>query len=391
MKKTRRIVQVGFLVFILSAVFLVKGNVERWCPFGGVETLYSYYTQGNLLCSLAVSNLYILAGLLLVTLLVRRVFCGYACPIGTLSEWLALFANRLGIKSIRVPYRVDRTLALLKYVVLGLILYFAWRAGELAFRAVDPCYAIISRHGDDITLWAYLVAGLIAAASFFFVMPFCRWFCPMAAVLNIFSKFGFSRIKRDPNLCVNCGKCAKVCPMAIHVDKVQQVTSARCLSCMKCIDACPKCNEGALIWGMPHASETQLPKLAAVIVLLAGVTLAVSATYLFPIPSFVQSRGSVPQTVKTLNLEVKGLTCRGTASLFVYFLERDDDLVVPGYLKIEAWPGPGWAKVRIGFDATTTTESAIKQALAEPYFDGGANLWRDSPFEIKGYDSLSLP
>ena len=208
MNTTRRILQFGFLALTLVGVYVFRGNCERWCPFGGVETLYTYVTEGSLTCSLAISNFYILGGVLVMTLLLRRVFCGYMCPIGTISDWLQRGAARMGVRSVRVSARVDGWLSLLKYVLLAVILFFTYRSAELVFRAFDPCYALISRHGTDITFWAYVVAGAVVVASLFMVMPFCRWLCPLAAVLNPFSRVGLTRIKRDSDACLDCGECA---------------------------------------------------------------------------------------------------------------------------------------------------------------------------------------
>ena len=127
MTTQRRVVQFGFLVLTVVGVFVVGGNAERWCPFGGVEALYTYATEGNLTCSLAVSNFYILAAVLVMTLLVRRAFCGYMCPIGTISEWLQRGTARLGVRPIRIPGRLDRILSLLKYPLLAIILYFTYK------------------------------------------------------------------------------------------------------------------------------------------------------------------------------------------------------------------------------------------------------------------------
>jgi ferredoxin len=418
MKTTRRVVQLAFLGLTLAGVFLVKGNAERWCPFGGVEALYSYADEGNLICSLGVSNFYILAAVLVITLLLRRAFCGYLCPVGTISEWLQSGAKRIGVRPIRVPYRLDRGLALLKYVVLGVILFVTWRAAELHFRGYDPCYALISRHGEDITAWAYVISGAVVVASLIILVPFCRWFCPLAAVLHPFSRFGLTRIRRHESACTDCGVCAEVCPMGIPVDKVRQVTAARCLSCLNCVEACPNADGGAVTWGPPKALGRRWPltprsglrpgvasrpaprrgargvkgwpQTVLVAILLAGVATAVAATYAFPLPSFVKTRGQRPAETAVVRLEIYNLTCRGNATLLTYFLERDDEFALSGYLKLEAWSEPEAAPVRITYDPTRTDETAIKEAITEPYFDAVQNIWRTPPFRIVGYDPLGL-
>ncbi|MBP7934147.1 MAG: 4Fe-4S binding protein [Phycisphaerae bacterium] len=391
MRTRRRIVQVGFLVLTLVAVFVVKGNAEKWCPFGGVEALYNYATEGNLICSLGISNFYILAGVLVCTLLMRRVFCGYMCPIGTISEVLGRLATRLGLQPRRVPGPVDSSLALLKYVVVAVVILITWRASELEFRAFDPCYALIGRHGEDITFWAYVVAGAIVIGSLLATMPFCRWLCPLAAVLNPFSRFGLARVKRSEETCTQCGQCSRVCPMAIPVASVRQVTHARCLSCLNCVDACPAVEKGAISWGPPGPPRRAWPQAVLLAVLLACIGSAVAAVYAFPMPSFQLTRGVIPAQTATLDLRVTELTCRGRATLFTErFLWRDDMLAVPGYLKVEAWPGPGKAYVRVIYDPEETDAESIRQAIVEPYFDSESKVWQGSPFTIDGYDSLGL-
>ena len=76
MTRTRRIVQIVFLLLTVVGVFVMRGNAERWCPFGGVEAIYTYAREGNMLCSLGTYNFFILGGVLLSALLVRRAFCG---------------------------------------------------------------------------------------------------------------------------------------------------------------------------------------------------------------------------------------------------------------------------------------------------------------------------
>jgi Pyruvate/2-oxoacid:ferredoxin oxidoreductase delta subunit len=285
---------------------------------------------------------------------------------------------------------VDRWLSLLKYPILVIILVFTYRTAELVFRGYDPCYALISRHGQDITHWAYVVTGVILVASLMIVMPFCRWLCPLAAVLNPFSRFGLTRIKRDEESCISCGECTAVCPTAIPIDRVRQVTAARCLSCLNCIEACPSRHDGAIHWGPPARLGRSWPMGALIAILLFCTSAAVATTYLLPIPSFIKTRGDQPAVTAAAELRIHNLACRGNANLLVYYLERDDVFALSGYLKLEAWPGPGAAKVRITYEPSRCSEAALQQAITEPYYDDLVATWRPSPFQVEGHDPLAL-
>jgi polyferredoxin len=386
-KTTRRLIQFGFLALTLIGVFVVKGNAERWCPFGGVEAIYTYVQEGDLVCSLGVSNFYVLGGVLLLTVLMRRAFCGYACPIGTISEWIQRGASWAGIRAVAVPEQLDRGLSLLKYPVLAIILFITWRAGELLFREFDPCYALISRHGEDITFWAYVAAGAIIVFSLFIVMPFCRWLCPLAAVLNPLSRVGLVRVKRDHEVCMDCGECSISCPMAIPVDRLKVVTAARCISCMNCLEVCPAEEENAIGWG---PGRRRWPQAALVAALLVCLGTAVGATYVLPIASFTKTSGTRPDITTSVVFEVRDLDCRGRANMLMSFLYRDDEYALSGYLKVEAWPGPDPAALRITYDPALTSERSIQRAITEPYYNAGEDVWEMSPFEIVGYDPLAI-
>ena len=384
MRNMRRMVQAGFLAATLIGVFAVRGNAERWCPFGGVEALPAYWAAGNMVCSLGVSNFFALAALLASVLVLRRAFCGYLCPIGTISEWTGHLAARLGVRPLRVPRSWDRVLSLAPYAVLGTILCLTWRAGELVFRGCDPCYALLSRHGEDITFWAYVVSGGLVVGAVFVRVPFCRWACPLAAVMNPLSRFGLARVQRDGDVCSACGKCSAACPMSIPVDQHQEVRVARCTSCLECVRACPVSSSGGLTWG---PSGRRWPQVALVALLVVAIASAVGAAWALPLPSFVKEKESdqAPAATKTLELRIKGVRCRGTAQLLTYFLFRDDIAEVPGYLRVEAWPQEGYARVRITYDPERTGPEWIQEAIVLPYFDQFQGFERFSPFEIAGY------
>ena len=390
MKRNRRIVQVAFLLLVCAGVFVLRGEAERWCPFGGVEAVYTYAREGSMLCSLGVSNFYILAAVLGSVVLLRRAFCSYVCPVGTIGELCGDGGGCMGVKPRRLPAVVDRVLSGTKYLVLAIILYFTWRTAELVFRGFDPCYALISRHGEDITTWAYVVSGAVVIGSALVKVPFCRWLCPLAAVFRPFSRIGITRIRRDAEHCVGCEKCSEACPMEIPVGELEEVRASRCTSCMTCIDACVPEGEKPLSWGPAGSTRRVWSQGTLVLLLLGLLTSGVLAAHVRPIPSFVQQRGDGPEAPALVELEIRNLTCRGRGTLLWYFLERDDVFAVDGYLRLEAWPGAGAARARVRYDPASSDESSIKQAITEPYFDVVGNHWRPSPFEIEGYDPFGL-
>lgn len=388
---TRRTLQAAFLVLTVVGVFVVQGNAERWCPFGGLETVYTYVTEGNTLCSVGVSNLFVVVAVLASVLLLRRAFCSHVCPVGTLQEWMRTLGRRLGWrKPLAVPTGLDAALSLLKYAVLVFFLWITWQAGELLFRGYCPAYALLGRHGEDITTWAYVVSGGILVGGLFLTVPFCRWLCPLAAVMNPLAKVGLVHVARDPGSCADCGKCARACPMAIPVDEIDQIEHARCTACGECVSSCPTRGRGtlALRWRGATGRIVRPAVVAGLLLLVLGV--GVAGATLFPLPSFRWSRGEVPDDAALLEMTVGELSCRGRANLFVYFLERDDDLHVEGPLRLEAWPSPAGGEAKIWYDPAQTDAQAIRAAIAEAYFDYDAGMSRPSPFVVPGYDPLDF-
>jgi polyferredoxin len=97
--------------------------------------------------------------------------------------------------------------------------------------------------------------AVLVLLSMFIVNFWCRYLCPYGALLGILSMLSPIRIKRQPSLCVDCGKCARACPSSLAVDKLITISSAECTSCLSCVASCPV--ENALY--MSVASRRKLP------------------------------------------------------------------------------------------------------------------------------------
>ncbi len=247
-KKTKQGRLLSQLIFLSLAFwvailmfFNVRGaTIERYCPFGGVETLIPWFSQKGTFCNLSTVNISMLAGLLVLTVLFKRVFCSHICPLGTLLEWIGKISRRFIIGSRKISDRPDKALKWLKYPLLAVILFFTVKAGELVFRNFDPYYLFFTGgtgHGIGKTgIWILLgviIIGILAPLSF------CKYLCPMAACFAPFCRIGVVRVVRNDKLCAQCGSCNAACEWGITVSKTNSVSNSECSNCQDCIRACP--------------------------------------------------------------------------------------------------------------------------------------------------------
>jgi len=254
MKVRARALRYGLLTIILGAVvFLAAGlgkrSFENFCPFGGVESLWGLASAGEFSCALAPLNLSLLVAVLVLTLVAKKAFCGWACPIGFLSELAGRAGGALWRARPRVKPRADGWLKLLRYVALAVSLYYTYRLGELVLRGFDPFYVVFSGFGHGTLGWVSIaVLGVIVVGAVIIPMFFCKYLCPLGATLDPASRLGLIKVVRDDDSCTQCGECGLACPHGIEPFATSVVRHRDCTNCLECVDACPE--RGALSLGI---------------------------------------------------------------------------------------------------------------------------------------------
>lgn len=219
-------------------------SFEAYCPFGGVESLWGLFTARQFTCSLSPLNLSMLLAVVALTLVCKKAFCGWACPIGFIGEIAYRLGGRVG-RQRPVPPGLDRRLRLLRYVVLIIALFFTYRTGELVLRGYDPFFLLFSGFGHGSAgLISAAVLGLTAAAMWVLPMFFCRYLCPLGAVLDPFSRFAPVRLFRNESRCTACRHCSRACPHGLAVHRIRSMRHRDCTNCLECVDACAE--KGAL-------------------------------------------------------------------------------------------------------------------------------------------------
>jgi polyferredoxin len=252
----RRIVQASFLGFIVFAALrhnlfeeATSASIDALCPFGGVETLWTWITTGAFVPKTHPSNFVLLIGLLLATIASGAAFCGWICPFGTLQDALTWLRERVRIPAIDVPEKLDRWMRYGRYVTLALILYMTISTVKLWFADYDP-YRTIFGLGwifefNAVEQWpAYTIALAILGASFFIPRFWCKYTCPLGGALSLLSHVSLLRIRRTESTCKGCALCAQPCPVGIAVGKASPLVSTNCIGCLACVETCPR--HGAL-------------------------------------------------------------------------------------------------------------------------------------------------
>ena len=293
-------------------------TVDALCPFGGLESIYSWFKNGYWLRRIALSSFVLFIGVTLVTMLTGRVFCGWICPLGAVNEFVSAGSRKVGIKQIKLPSAVDKYLRYLKYVILLLILYTTWKLGTLTFRVYDPWAAWMHLSGGwrefgygTAVLFATLFAGL------FIERFWCRYLCPLGAALAFVSKFSLVKVYRDKSACIDCGKCSAACPVGLTPDKNIVQGNGECIACGKCYSACPV--DGAMNSGYKSKNLTFLKTgIAGLLIFAAVVAGAKTVGYWQTYSSAPPATGvkavdnvfgwmNLEQVAKTVGLDIKSV------------------------------------------------------------------------------------
>lgn len=267
MQKYRAYIQIVFIMvclwigveFYLFTSYLESGGtgafyerppgVEAFLPISALMSIY-YYLQTGVIHSAHPAGFFILLAIILVSFVFGKSFCSWICPIGTLSEYVGEFSDRVQKKLFkrifRLPRWLDYPLRSLKYLLLGFFVYSIFFAMSVyALQAfLDSPYNLIADvkmyyFFAEISQFALIVIAVLFVLSVLIRNFWCRYLCPYGALLGIFTLLSPNKIKRNQTSCIDCNLCAKACPAFIKVDKVKTVISDECSTCMSCVDACP--------------------------------------------------------------------------------------------------------------------------------------------------------
>ena len=171
----------------------------------------------------------------------KRWYCSWVCGCGGLANTFGEPWRHLSDKST-TSWKIEKVTV---HAVLGisllltLLLFISYTTGKT--------YPQLTRFQS---LYGLIVSSVLAGVVGVGLYPiggtrvWCRFACPMAALLGLVQKIGRYRITVKENMCISCGLCSKYCEMGIDVRAYAQAgksfTRASCVGCGICASVCPR-------------------------------------------------------------------------------------------------------------------------------------------------------
>jgi Fe-S-cluster-containing hydrogenase component 2 len=227
-----------------GAFFPRPPGVEGFLPISALIS-FSYWLQSGIINTIHPSGLFILVAIIGVSLVVKKAFCSWLCPIGTLSESLWMLGRKIFKRNWTLPRWLDYPLRSLKYLLL---FFFVWSIAQMDVSALAGfIHSPYNKVADvkmylffaEITGSALWTIGVLMLLSVFVKNFWCRYLCPYGALLGIVGWLSPLKVTRTASTCIDCELCTKACPANIKVHAATRVWSDECSSCMACVQACP--------------------------------------------------------------------------------------------------------------------------------------------------------
>ena len=232
---------------------------EYWRAFGFILAwplfIWNVFSSQPMWWWLAIS---FVQTFVIIPLIIRRwgkgAYCGWICSCGALAETMG-DSHRQKMPHGPLWNRVNMTgqvvLAAAFVLFFARMISWAWPATKVGGAAGKVFSGLLSSwslfgvqlnyyHVVDITL-----AGIVGVGFYFWFSGrvWCRFACPLAALMHVYTRFSKFRIFPEKAKCISCNVCTSVCHQGIDImnfaNKGLPMEDPECVRCSACVQSCP--------------------------------------------------------------------------------------------------------------------------------------------------------
>ncbi|MCP5053111.1 MAG: NAD(P)-binding domain-containing protein [bacterium] len=177
----------------------------------------------------------------------KGAYCGWICSCGAMGETLG---DEYRTKAPHGPVakkweNAGQWVLAVAFLITGLKLVAVLGGINIPLiHTPRPVFLDVSRMIYTVVV-DVIFAGVLGIGVYFFMSGrvWCRFLCPLAALMHIYARFTRYRIFSDKKKCISCNICTKVCHMGIDVmnyaNKGIPMNDVECVRCSACVVNCP--------------------------------------------------------------------------------------------------------------------------------------------------------
>ncbi len=210
----------------------------------------------------------------------KGAYCGWICSCGALAETVGdtqrskmphgPFWNKLNMTGQVILWFAA---SLLIIRICGWVWPESWTGKYFLFILEGK-----NSQGQLVNPFSYkwivdIFLGGIVGVSLYFKYSgriWCRFACPLAALMHIYARFSRFRIFPDKEKCISCNACTGTCHQGIDImnfaNKGLPMEDPECVRCSACVQICPTgvltfgryARDGKIVYGNLAASHVQM-------------------------------------------------------------------------------------------------------------------------------------
>ncbi len=195
----------------------------------------------------------------------KGAYCGWICSCGALAETLGdeqrdKMPHGENWNKFNLAGQVILALAflLLFLRIIGWIWPGGWAAWGFSMLMYGEVFGLALNYSWVVDV---VLAGMIGYGVYFWLSGrfWCRFLCPLAALMHVYTKFSRFRILAEKEKCISCNVCTSVCHQGIDVMHYAQqglpMDDPQCVRCSACVQSCPT---GVLSFGQVDRQTGQV-------------------------------------------------------------------------------------------------------------------------------------